>query len=86
MCYFFFLAPNGSFINNKYIFVIPFVLFFFVLYLLLVSKEKDVRIIEAHKEEWAGKKSLGAILFPIIALIIMIIEVLFKIKMNRGII
>lgn len=85
MFYFFFLSPKGGFINNKYIFIIIFVLLFFALYYLLVTKEKDIIIIEKHKQEWMGKKHLGAVLFPVIAFAIMIIEVFFKIQMNRGV-
>ena len=84
MFYFFFLAPNGSFIKNKYFFSCFYVISFFILYFLLAVKGKDTRILEKHKEEWTGKKNLGAILFPIIAFIIMNIEILIKMKMNRG--
>lgn len=85
MEYFFFLSPNDGFINNKYIFIIIFVLLFFVLYFFLVTKEKDIVIIEKHKQEWMGKNQLGAVLFPVIAFAVMIIEVFIKIQMNRGV-
>ena len=84
MFYFFFLAPNVAFFQNKYIFVIIFVLLFLVLYILLVAKGKDTCILETHKEEWTGKKHTGAVIFPIIAYDLMIIEVMIKIEMNRG--
>ena len=51
---------------------------------MLVIKGKDERIIEKHKEEWTGKKHLGAILFPIIAFIWFNVNWIIKMLMNQG--
>jgi hypothetical protein len=39
---------------------------------------------EKHREEWTGKKHLGAVLFPIIAILIYGMELFIKMQMNRG--
>lgn len=85
MAYSFFITP-GSIVSGiyKYLFPSIFPFAFVIFYCTLVIKGKDKQIMEKYKEIWMGKKHLGAVLFPVIAFAIMIIEVVFKIQMNRG--
>jgi hypothetical protein len=85
MAYSFFIAPQ-SIVTNIYKFLFPsvFPLTFVLLYCTLVIKDKDKQIMEKHREEWTGKKHLGAVLFPIIAILIYGMELFIKMQMNRG--
>ena len=57
---------------------------FAVLYIILVSNGKYKTIIDKHREEWTGKKHWGAILFPIIAVFIYVLELFIKMQINNG--
>lgn len=50
----------------------------------LVYFGKSSRIVSKHEEEWTGKKNLGAILFPIIAILWFSVYCIVKMLMNRG--
>ena len=80
----FFILPNISFKLSKYFFIIVGAIVFVVLYIMLVIKGKDEKIMEKHKEEWTGKKHLGAILFPIIAFVWFNVNWIIKMLMNQG--
>lgn len=80
----FFIQPNISFKLSKYFFIIVGAIVFVVLYIMLVIKGKDKKILEKHKEEWTGKKHLGAILFPIIAFVWFNVNWIIKMLMNQG--
>ncbi len=80
----FFIQPNISFKLSKYFFIIVGAIVFVVLYIMLVIKGKDKKIMEKHKEEWTGKKHLGAILFPIIAFVWFNVNWIIKMLMNQG--
>jgi len=80
----FFIIPNTSFKLPKYSFVIAGGIIYVALYMLLAAKGNDNRILEAHKEEWTGKKHLGAILFPIIAFVWFNVNWIIKMLMNEG--
>lgn len=83
MVLYFFILPVSTSLN-KYLFIIIGSIVFIVLYVLLVYRDKDRKIMETHKEEWTGKKNLGAILFPIIALVLFTINCIVKMLMNQG--
>ena len=83
MVLYFFILPKSAPLS-PYTFIIIGVIIFFALYLLLVAKGKDKRIMEEHKDEWTGKKNLGAILFPIIAFVWFNINCIVKMLMNQG--
>lgn len=85
MLYGILLIPVGTFNVSKYSLVVPCILVFIVLYILLATNGKDLAIIEKHKDEWMGKKNLGAILFPTIAFVVFIGEMFVKMLMNRGV-
>lgn len=86
MVYGYFIASQvGTVELSEYLFVILTTVVFLILYLLLVSNGRDLAIMEKHKEEWTGKKNLGAILFPIIAFIWFNANNIIKILMNRGV-
>lgn len=78
----FFLQIHFS-IFYLYLFVCFSIALIIVLYIILVAKGKDEIIMEKHKEEWKGKKHIGAVLFPIIAFLVFCIEVVIKMQMNR---
>ena len=80
----FFIQPDSSFELPKYFFIIVGAIVFVVLYIMLVIKGKDEKIMETHKEEWTGKKHLGAILFPIIAFVWFNVNWIVKMLMNQG--
>ena len=80
----FFILPKISFKLSKYFFIIVGAIVFVVLYIMLVIKGKDEIIMEKHKEEWTGKKHLGAILFPIIAFVWFNVNWIIKMLMNQG--
>ena len=80
----FFFLPNTSFKLPNYFFIIVGAIVFVVLYIMLVIKGKDEKIMEKHKEEWTGKKHLGAILFPIIAFVWFNVNWIIKMLMNQG--
>ena len=80
----FFIQPNISFKLSKYFFIIVGAIVFVVLYIMLVIKGKDEKIMEKHKEEWTGKKHLGAILFPIIAFVWFNVNWIIKMLINQG--
>ncbi len=82
--YSFFICPTSPLKLGKYSFVIISAILFGILYLLLVNNGKDKRILETHKDEWQGKKRWGAVLFPLLGFLIMVIEIVCKILMNRG--
>jgi uncharacterized membrane protein len=83
--YFYFISPEASFgLFYLYLFVLTTIICDIVLYLVLVAKGRDKKIIEKHQEEWKGKKHWGAILFPIIAILVYGIELFIKMQMNRG--
>ena len=84
MVMFFFILPKISFKLSKYFFIIVGAIVFVVLYIMLVIKGKDEKIMEKHKEEWTGKKHLGAILFPIIAFVWFNVNWIIKMLMNQG--
>lgn len=85
MVYYFFIAPKSNFSKfYKYLFPLVFLFSIVLLYVFLVAKGKDKQIMEKHKEEWTGKKHLGAILFPVIAVLVFGLELLFKMLMNQG--
>lgn len=81
----FFISPKSIFDHTYlYLFVISAIASIVVLYFLLATGEKDKLIMEKHREEWTGKKNLGAVLFPITAILIYGIELFIKMLMNRG--
>lgn len=80
----FFILPSTSFKLSKYFFIIVGAIIFVVLYIMLVIKGKDERIMEKHKEEWTGKKNFGAILFPIIAFVWFNVNWIIKMLINQG--
>ena len=85
MGYFFFLSDKDIKTTLPlHVFILFFILLIILFYFLLAYKGKDKLIIEKHKEEWSGKKQLGAVLFPIIAFVVMNIEIYLKIQMNQG--
>jgi hypothetical protein len=53
---------------------------------MFAVKGRDKRIMETHKEEWTGKKNLGAILFPLIAFVWFVIVLFLKAMINSGMI
>jgi len=57
-----------------------------VIYVMFAVKGRDKRIMETHKEEWTGKKNLGAILFPLIAFVWFVIVLFLKAMINSGMI
>lgn len=59
--------------------------FFLVCYALCVFKGKDVKILKKHEKEWKGKKSLWAILLPIIAFMWFVASMMIKMYQNRGV-
>ncbi len=81
--YFFF--DNSTTTLSKWYFI-AFVLVFLVIeFFLFVYKGRSKKIMEAHKEEWTGKKHLGAILFPVIAFVWFNVNWVVKMLMNRGV-
>ena len=80
----FFILANTSFKVSKYFFIIVGVIVFVALYIMLVIKGKDEKIMEKHKEEWTGKKHLGAVLFPIIAFVWFNVNCVVKMLINQG--
>ena len=80
----FFILPNASFKLTKYFLIIIGIIVFCVLYIMLVVKGKDEKIMRTHEAEWTGKKHLGAILFPIIAFVWFNINWIIKMLMNQG--
>ena len=85
MAYYFFISLNATFSSiYKYVFPSVFLVSFVLLYCVLVAKGKDKRIMEAHNEEWTGKKHFGAIVFPIVAYVVFGIELYVKMLMNQG--
>lgn len=87
MTWCFFISPMSSF-GVAYGFVFPsvFVVSFLVLYIVLVAKGKEQTIIEKHKDEWLGKRHLGAVLFAVIPYFVFGVELFIKMLMNRGVI
>jgi len=84
--YYFFISPKSVFSKSyKYIFPLIPIISYIVLYFILVFKDKDKQIMEKHQDEWTGKKSLGAVLFPIVAYLAFGIELFIKMLMNRGV-
>lgn len=85
MAYSFFIAPQ-SIVFNIYKFLFPsfFPFAFVILYCTLVIKGKDKQIMEKYKEIWMGRKHIGAVLFPIIAIVVFGVELYIKMLMNRG--
>lgn len=85
ICFCFFYLP--CFINLQfpsiYSFILIYIVCFLVLYFLVIYKKKYKGILINHKEEWKGKKQLGAILFVIIPYVIFFIELFLKIQLNR---
>ena len=80
--YFFFV--NNTTILSKWYFI-AFVLVLLVIeFCLFVYNGRGKKIMEEHKEEWTGKKNLGAILFPIIAFIWLNVNWIVKMLMNQG--
>ena len=75
----------GKITLHKYILLIIFFAVLAILYFSLVYHGKDMRIMERHKEEWTGKKNLGAILFPIIAFVWFNVDWIVTMLMNRGV-
>lgn len=83
--YYFFFSPELNF--DVFIFIFPLVLLLsmIILYLTLVSKNKDKIIMEQYHEEWTGKYHWGAVLFPVIAILLYSVELFLKMQMNRGV-
>ena len=65
--------------------IVSIVILILVFDFTLVYFGKSSRIVSKHKEEWTGKKNLGAILFPIIAILWFSVYCVVKILMNRGV-
>ena len=84
MAYSFFMAPKSIFSIYKFLFPAFFPFAFVILYCTLVIKGKDKQIMEKYKEVWMGRKHIGAVLFPIIAVVAFGVELYFKMLMNRG--
>ncbi len=83
--FFFFISPKSIFNHTYlYLFVFSAIASIIVLYFLLATRGKDKLIMEKHREEWTGKKHLGAVLFPVIAILIYGMELFIKMQMNRG--
>lgn len=74
----------GKITIPKYILLVMFLSVLIILYFSLVYHGKNMQIVESHKEEWTGKKHLGAILFPIIAFIWFYVGCIIKMLMNQG--
>lgn len=85
MTYYFFISPQTPFNFGKYYFSIFGIVTLVLLYVILVIKGKDKQIMEAHKEEWTGKKHLVAILFPTIAFVWFAVALLIKASINSRI-
>lgn len=86
MAYSFFIAPGSiAFGIYKYLFPSIFPFAFVIFYCTLVIKGKDKQIMEKYKEIWTGKKHIGAVLFPIIAIVAFGVELYIKMLMNRGV-
>ena len=68
----------------KYCLSLIFVLLCVILYFFFSYKGKDIQIMEAHKGEWTGKKHLGAILFPVIAIVWFAVAMYIKMLINEG--
>lgn len=83
--YFFFLKPIGTPFVSMSVFIVAYILFFILLYFLLCRRGKDKEILEKHQNEWRNRKSLGAILFPIVAFIWFNANNIIKMLMNRGV-
>lgn len=83
--YFYFLKPIGTRFVSMSVFIVALILFFILLYFLLCHRGKEKEILERHQNEWRNGKSLGAILFPIIAFIWFNANNIIKMLMNRGV-
>ena len=85
MAYYYFIMPTSDFSHFYfYIFPVVFLCSIVVLYIRLVTKDKDKQIMEKHKDEWTGKKHIGAILYPLIAIVLFGVELHLKMLMNQG--
>lgn len=85
MAYYYFIMPTSDF-SSLYIYIFPvvFLCSIVVLYIRLVAKDKGKQIMEKHKNEWTGKKHIGAILYPLIAIVLFGIELFLKAMINSG--
>ena len=80
----FFVFVNSTTISKWYF--IAFAIILLVLeFFLLAYKGRDKIIMETHREEWTGKKNLGAILFPAIAFVWFNVNWIVKMLLNRGV-
>lgn len=68
----------------KYMSIFLFFLLIILLYLLLVNKGKYKNIIKKNEERYERKRSLGAILFPLIAFILFNLGWILKMMQNQG--
>lgn len=75
----------GAIAIHKYILIIMFIAVLAILYFSLVYHGRDMQIMERHKDEWTGKKNLGAIVFPIIAFVWFNVDWIVRMLMNRGV-
>ena len=80
--YFFF--ANSTTTLSKWYFIAFVLVFLIIEFFLFIYKGRSKKIIEKHKEEWTGKKHLGAILFPTIAFIWFNANWILKLLMNQG--
>ena len=81
--YFFF--DNNTAALSKWYFIAFVFVFLIIEFFLFVYKGRSKKIMEVHKEEWTGKKHLGAILFPVIAFVWFNVNWIVKMLMNRGV-
>ena len=64
-------------------YIVSFVCLLLIFDFTLVFFGKSSRILTKHKEEWTGKENLGAILFPIIAIVLFSVGCVIKLLINR---
>ena len=82
---YFFFVNNSTTTLSKWYFIAFVLVFLTIEFFLFVYKGRSKKIMEAHKEEWTGKKHLGAILFPVIAFVWFNVNWVVKMLMNRGV-
>ena len=61
-------------------YIVTFVCLLLIFDFTLVFFGKSSRILTKHNEEWTGKKNLGAILFPIIAIVLFLVGCILEYK------
>ena len=84
MSFDYFLFGDNTTTLSKWYFIAFTIILLILEFFLFVYKGRDKMIMETHREEWTGKKNLGAILFPAIAFVWFNVNWIVKMLMNRG--